>query len=104
AAPPNPAPNFLPLPWSIRAFHNGAIGAATVTVLTECLMLGGAIYLRPAGVLDRATANSLLRCTIACLVMVPPVLAVHSAPLGVKVVVGVLTFVLASLLLRVVTV
>ncbi len=95
--------NFIAIPWSIRLFDNGAIGASVVTVLTECLMLGGAIYLRPAGVLDLATAKSLLRIAIASLLMVPPVLALHSAGLPAKVAVGALTFAAASLVLRVVT-
>ncbi len=95
--------NFIAIPWSMRLFDNGAIGASVVTVLTECLMLGGAIYLRPAGVLDLATAKSLLRIAIASLAMVPPVLALHSAGLPAKVAVGALTFAAASLVLRVVT-
>ena len=33
--------NFFAIPWSIRVFNNGAIGAAIVTVLTECVMLAG---------------------------------------------------------------
>jgi O-antigen/teichoic acid export membrane protein len=96
--------NFVAIPLSIRVFHNGAIGAATVTVLTECLMLAGAVYLRPAGVLDRATAKSLLRCALACFIMIPPVLAVHNAALPIKIGVGAVTFAVASFLLRVVTV
>jgi O-antigen/teichoic acid export membrane protein len=95
--------NFIAIPWSIRAFQNGAIGAAIVTVCTESLVLGGAIFLRPPGVLDGATARSLLRCALACLIMIPAVLAVDSEGLPIKVVVGALTFLIASIALRVVT-
>jgi len=95
--------NFLVIPWSIHAFQNGAIGAAIVTVATECLVLGGALYLRPAGVLDGATAKSMLRCIIACLIMVPSVLALHEAALPLKVAVGALTFVAAGAALRIVS-
>jgi hypothetical protein len=88
----------------MRMFDNGAIGAAVITVFTECVILAGSIYLRPAGVLDAAAWKSLLRCTLACLAMVPPVLVVGSAPLAVKVAVGVVTYVAASLVLRSVTI
>ncbi len=76
----NPLLNLVAIPWSQGAFGNGAIGAAIVTVVTELMLMVGAISLRPAGVLDRMTINALLRMLLASLTMVPVVLALGSAP------------------------
>jgi O-antigen/teichoic acid export membrane protein len=95
--------NLIAIPLSIRVVHNGAIGASIVTVLTEAFVFAGALRLRPRGVFDTSTRNSLLRCTGACLAMAPPVLALHSAALPLKVGAGVVTFAAASFLLHVVT-
>ena len=43
----NPLLNLVAIPQSQRLFDNGAIGAAVVTVLTEVILLVGAISLRP---------------------------------------------------------
>ncbi len=96
----NPLLNLFAIPWSEQLFGNGAIGAAIVTVLTELMLMVGAIALRPAGVLDRATLNALLRMILASLTMVPVVLALGSAPLVVLVVAGAVTYGLASVALR----
>ena len=82
-----------------NAFTNkriGAIGAAAVTVLTELLLMVGAIRLRPQGVLDRATTQVLLRVVIASVAMAPVVLALGSTPLEVQVVAGALVYGLVS--------
>jgi O-antigen/teichoic acid export membrane protein len=100
----NPVLNLAAIPQSQHFFHNGAIGAATVTVLTELMLMVGAIRLRPHGVLDKPTVNAMLRITGASLVMVPVVVALGATPLGVQVVAGGLTYALASLALRTVTI
>jgi O-antigen/teichoic acid export membrane protein len=92
----NPALNMIAIPWSERLWDNGAIGAAMVTVLTEMLLMAGAISLRPAGVLDGATARLLLRIVAASGAMVPVVLAVGSQPLPVQILAGVLAYGVAS--------
>jgi hypothetical protein len=89
---------------SIRMFGNGAIGASIITVATELLMMVGAIYLRPRGVLDRGTAVFLLRCSLASLAMIPLVLASGSAGLPLKIAVGATVYALMSLALRTVSV
>jgi O-antigen/teichoic acid export membrane protein len=104
AAVLNPLLNLVAIPMSIRMFGNGAIGASIITVATELFMMAGAIYLRPRGVLDKATASFLLRCALASLPMIPAVLAFDSAWLPVKIAVGAILYALASLALRTVSV
>jgi O-antigen/teichoic acid export membrane protein len=99
AAVCNPLLNLVAIPFAERTWQNGAIGAATVTVLTEVGIMIGALRLRPAGVLDRSTANLLLRVVAASLTIVPVVLALGPAPLLIKVVAGVAVYAIASLAL-----
>jgi O-antigen/teichoic acid export membrane protein len=96
----NPLLNLFFIPYTQRVFDNGAIGAATVTVLTELILMIGAIVLRPAGVLDRATMNVLLRVVIASGAMIPPVLLINQAPLVAQITVGIAVYVAASIALR----
>jgi O-antigen/teichoic acid export membrane protein len=104
AALVNPLLNLLAIPLTMHMFGNGAIGASIVTVATELLMMSGAIFLRPKGVLDMATTGYLLRCAAASLAMVPAVIACGDAWLPVKIAVGAATYALASLALRTVSV
>ncbi len=83
----------------MRAFDNGAIGAAVITVTTELFMFVGALAIRPRGVMDRATVSYAGRCVVATVVMIPAILAVSATVLPVKVAVGVVTYGLASLAL-----
>lgn len=57
----NPALNFVLIPAFERSMQNGAIGAAIVTVLTELVMLGGALKLLPASMLGWGTALAAAR-------------------------------------------
>lgn len=100
AAVLNPLVNLVAIPVTVRAFGNGAVGAAIVTVATEFVMLGGAVYLRPAGVLDRSTVSFLLRCLVACLLMAAAVRMAGNVELVVKVSVGVASYGIASIALR----
>jgi O-antigen/teichoic acid export membrane protein len=99
----NPMLNLIAIPFTSHRYGNGAIGAAIVTVATELLMMIGAIYLRPAGVLDRATLSFLLRCIGAAVIMIPAVLVAGGLPLGVKVFVGVVTFACGTWALRLIS-
>lgn len=65
----NPLLNLVAIPLTISLYGNGAIGASVVTVMTECFMLAGALYLRPRGVFDGVTARFALRCIAAALPM-----------------------------------
>jgi O-antigen/teichoic acid export membrane protein len=100
----NPLLNLVAIPQSQRLFDNGAIGAAVVTVLTEVILLVGGIALRPKGVLDRTTVNGLLRIVLASSAMIPVVLLIRTSPLAVQIGAGAVTYALASLLLRTVSI
>jgi O-antigen/teichoic acid export membrane protein len=100
----NPVLNVVAIPQAQRMFDNGAIGAAVVTVLTELLLMVGAVALRPAGVLDKATVSGILRIGLASLTMVPVVIALGSTPLVVLVAAGVVTYAVASLALRTISI
>jgi O-antigen/teichoic acid export membrane protein len=100
----NPLVNLVAIPLTSHRFGDGAIGAAIVTVGTELVMMIGAIYLRPAGVLDRGNRAFILRCMAASVAMIPPILLASQSPFGVKVIIGVATFTVASVILRLVSV
>ena len=99
----NPLANLVAIPVSEQAFGNGAIGAAVVTILTEVMLLVAAVAMQPSGVLDRPTTTTLLRMVAASAAMVPVVLALGSTPLAVRIVAGVVTYGVASLALRTVS-
>lgn len=46
----NPLANYLLIPYASRRWGNGGIGASWATVLTELLMVGGALWLMPRGI------------------------------------------------------
>jgi O-antigen/teichoic acid export membrane protein len=92
--------NLFAIPFSDHHWHNGAIGASVVTVLTELTMMIGAIVLRPAGILDKATTGYILRCTVASAAMVVPVLALRDTPLALQVLVGGAVYVATSIAVR----
>jgi O-antigen/teichoic acid export membrane protein len=96
----NPLINLGLIPLTVSHFSNGAIGAAIATVATEALMMAGAIRLRPRGVLDRPTAGFLGRCLVAAVCIVPAGAIFHDKGLPIQVVIGVLTYGVASLLLK----
>jgi O-antigen/teichoic acid export membrane protein len=96
----NPSLNLIAIPMTSRAFGNGAIGASIVTVLTELVVMAGAIYLRPTGVLDRATTSFSVRCAIAAALMVPALVAAAGLPLAVKVAIGAAVFATGAWALR----
>ncbi len=98
----NPALNLVLIPMFERTLHNGAIGAAVVTVATELLMLGGALVLMPKGMLGRETALMSLRVILSgvCIWLVTAALSVVSLPLAIGA--GGATFVVMTILLQVV--
>lgn len=100
AAVVNPLLNLVAIPTTIRVYGNGAVGASIITVATELVMLTGALYLRPRGVLDGSTARYMGRCVLACIPLIAAVIAVGGAPLAEKVLVGVAAYGAASLFLR----
>lgn len=99
----NPAFNLLAIPLTTRRFGDGAIGASVVTVATELVMLVGAIYLKPPGVLDRLTISFGLRCILAAAIMAPAVLLAAGLPLPLKILIGVAAFAVGAFVLRLVS-
>jgi O-antigen/teichoic acid export membrane protein len=99
----NPLLNLIAIPLTTRRFADGAIGASVVTVATELVLLVGAIYLRPAGVLNRQTLSFGLRCVLAAVIMTPAVLLAAGLPMPVKILIGAATFALAAFVLRLVS-
>jgi O-antigen/teichoic acid export membrane protein len=85
-----------------RAYDNGAIGAAIVTVATELFVMAGAIRLKSPGVLDRSTISASLRCVAAGLVLVPVLFVADPLPLPVQIALGIAVYGIAALLLRVI--
>jgi O-antigen/teichoic acid export membrane protein len=100
----NPLLNLIAIPVTMHAFNNGAIGAAIITVATEVFMLVGAVLVRPAGVMNRATVSFMVRCGIASLAMVPAVFAVSGAVLPIEIGVGAATYAIASVALGTVSI
>lgn len=97
AAVLNPTLNLILIPYTQTHYGNGAIGAATVTTVTELFMMVVGLWLMPRGVLTRDTGAWALRCLGACLVMTVLVVLLRDANLVVPVAVGGLAYVAASL-------
>jgi O-antigen/teichoic acid export membrane protein len=96
----NPLLNLYAIPATSTAFGDGAVGASMVTVATEYLMLGGALYLlRSTGIPDRHTVSFVGRCIVACVVMGGVVFECHGAWLPVRIVAGALAYGLVSFVL-----
>jgi O-antigen/teichoic acid export membrane protein len=98
AAVTNPIACVLLIHWANDRYANGAIGAAVVTVITELIVMSGAIWLRAPGVLDRATMVKGLRIAAAGLLMVPVLLLGDPLLLPVQVLLGGATYGLGVLL------
>jgi O-antigen/teichoic acid export membrane protein len=100
----NPPLTILCINLSVDWAHNGAIGAAVVTVATEVFMVYGAFRLRPRGVFDRETVFFGLRCLGACAGMAVVVSLLPDGELFVKVAIGLVVYVVAAVALRIITV
>lgn len=96
----NPLLNLFAIPMSVKAFGNGAVGASVITVATELVMLCGALCLmRRYNVPDRQTVGFVVRCAVACAAMVGVVILSRGTWLPARIVVGMVTYGLASLAL-----
>jgi len=108
AAIANPALNFIMIPLFEQWHQNGAIGAALAEIVTELVMITGALVLLPRGLLDfglLALAGKIMVAAI-CLVLVAAVALTAPLPLLVSAplsgAVGVIAFIVALLMLGVV--
>ncbi len=89
--------NLVAIPVTDHLFGNGAIGAAIVTVTTEVFMMVCALALRPNGVMDRFTVSFSVRCVVASVAMIPPVLLLSSAPVAVQILLGMVVYAVVSI-------
>lgn len=102
----NPLVNLWAIPYTQHLYGNGAMGASAVTVVTELLMLVGALILRPRTVFTGSDAFYILRCVVAAGVMVPAVWGLASQTwIGVVPAVGygILIYAMAAYTLQIVS-
>jgi O-antigen/teichoic acid export membrane protein len=93
--------NFVLIPWSEQAFANGAIGGALRLLFTEFLMAIFALWMLPSGILTRESASTALRIFVAGCVMLATCWYVKDMFIGITIMVGIATYALVILALRV---
>ncbi len=98
----NPLMNAWLIPLTQRLYGNGGIGAAIATLLTEMLMMTGALCLMPSGMVTTRGLWSGARALLAGLVMLLVLRMLGSDNLILIVVVGALTYVVAALAVQVI--
>lgn len=101
AAISNPPMTVALIALTKHVMHDGAIGAAIATVLTECFMCAGAYALQRDGVFDRSTTLYGGRVVLACVVMALPLLIADGLNIFVKIAAGVILYGLAAFALGV---
>jgi PST family polysaccharide transporter len=99
----NPLANLVAIPLADRWFDNGAVGAAFTTLLTELIILVGALIILPPDTIDRHTWLLCGRIVLASAAMIPVLVLLTSTPLLVQIAAGALTYMCASLVLRTVS-
>ncbi len=96
----NPALNLVLIPYFQNRMHNGAIGAALSLLVTEVLIVAlGIVVIRRF--LDRRTLYRLIRASLATLGMAVVVLADNQSRLLMEIVLGMISFIVFGLALRV---
>jgi O-antigen/teichoic acid export membrane protein len=98
----NPALNFILIPITHSEYGNGAIGAASATVVTEVFMMFLALWLLPRGTLNLATGSVVIRALLAALAMAGAVWLLRDEFIAVPVLAGALVYVGLCAALRVV--
>lgn len=93
--------NFVLIPWSEQTFANGAIGGAMRLFLTEFLMMIFSLWMLPRGTLTRESASTALRTFVAGGVMFAACWYVKDMFIGIVIAVGIVTYALMILALRV---
>jgi O-antigen/teichoic acid export membrane protein len=105
AAVTNPIANLWAIPMTQHTYGNGAIGASLTTLLTEVIMLAGALYLCPRGLFSTWDLFYIVRCLAAAAVMLPAVWALsHQQGIGIlpAVAYGMVIYALAAYTLQIV--
>lgn len=90
------------VPYFQNRYDNGAIGGASAYLVTESLILAGAIYLLPRGWFGRRTVGFALRAVLAGLIMLGVVLVLRDQFLAIPVVAGGVTYAVMVWVLRLV--
>jgi len=98
----NPLLNLIFIPYTQRAYGNGGIGAAAATVLTEALMMAGALWLLPAGVLCRQNLVTFLKAALLSGAMVAGLQRLPLPHAAWMVLAGSVFYVVFALLIRVI--
>ena len=92
AAGLNPLLNAFAIPLTQNVMGNGAIGAATITTVTELFMMVVGLRLLPRGVLNRETAVELVRMLGAGVAMAGVVFLTRQLPIVVPVILGAVVY------------
>lgn len=93
--------NFVLIPWTQQMFQNGAIGGALRLFVTEFLMAIFALWMLPRGTLTRQSADTAARIFAAGGAMVTACWFVRDMFIAVPVLVGIATYTVMILVLRV---
>jgi O-antigen/teichoic acid export membrane protein len=93
--------NFVLIPWTEQMFGNGAIGGALRLLCAEFLMAIFALWMLPSGTLTRENASTAIRIFASGGVMVVACWFVKGMFIAIPVLVGVVTYTLMILVLRV---
>lgn len=92
--------DLILIPWSTRAFDNGAIGGALAFVITEGAMLLAGLWLLPAGSLGRTTAALAGRVLVAGVLMAAVAWWLRDTFLPIPIMAGALVYATLAFLLR----
>jgi hypothetical protein len=93
--------NIFAIPLTQKLYGNGGIGAAASTVLTEGLLMAGAFYLMPSGILYARNIGTFIRSGILSLVMVIGLTFIPLPHMAWTVVTGALFYFIFSWIIRV---
>jgi len=101
----SPAWNMVAIPFTQNVLGNGGVGAALGSILTECVMLVGALVLIPRGILSRSVALVAVRTVLAALpfIVITRLLLSLDVWLPVALAPGSLAFAAGVVILRVIT-
>ena len=103
AAAINPIACIVLINLTVEAFDNGAIGAAIATAATEVFVMTCALVLSARGVMDRVMVSWSVRCVAAGASIAVVVGLVAEAHLVVKVLLGVVSYAIASVAVGTIT-
>jgi O-antigen/teichoic acid export membrane protein len=104
AAASNVALNALLIPLADHLWANGAIGSSIVSIVSESVMLAGALILLPRGTVGRESLYLAVRVILAGVALFAVTSTLLSISLPLAALAGGLTYAAAALLLRAVTI